>query len=165
MASFLEFDDLAAGDAVHVVVVGAADHGLVDALSLVEVVAVDEAGLADEGEGAVDGGLGDGGLVAAEELDEVVGGDVSLDAEEFLDDALPGSRELEPLGPHVLLDRLQLLDIFETESQSQIYYAAVIVNGNGIKRPAGIGGGLLSLVRGRCWSFTSGSFFGSKSLQ
>src|ERR1041384_8001567 len=56
----LEFDHLPAVNAVEVVVVGAAAHGFVDAPSAVEVVAVDEPRLADDGERPVDGGRGAG---------------------------------------------------------------------------------------------------------
>ena len=104
----LELDHFPAMDAVEMVVVGAADHGLVDAAAAVEVVPVNEARLADQGERAIDRGLRDGRAALAEKLDELVGPDMPLDGEELLDDAPARPRELEPAGPHELRDRLEL---------------------------------------------------------
>jgi hypothetical protein len=105
---------------------GAADHGLVEALALVEIVAVDEARLGDEGEGAVDGGLGDGGLVAPEEFDEVVGGDSSaatcpLTLRSFWTTRLRGPVSLSPwvFMYSSIAFSCSLMPSVETESQSQ----------------------------------------------
>ncbi len=99
-----ELDDRAAGNAVQVVVVGTTDRALVDLVARPEVVLVEEPGGAEDGERPVDGRAPHGGAVLAEELDEVVRGEVPSGGEELFGHEAAGPGELEPLAPQALLE-------------------------------------------------------------
>ena len=88
-AAVLELDDLAAVDADEMVVGGVVEEvGVVGGLAVAEVDFLEEAGLGEEAEGAVEGGAGAAGLLAAEAVPEFVGGEVLIGGEDGLHEGL-----------------------------------------------------------------------------
>ena len=88
-AVVLEFDDFAAVDADEVVVGGAIEEiGVVGGLTVAEVDFLEEAGLGEEGEGAVEGGAGGPGGLSTEAFPELVGRKMLIGGENGLDEGV-----------------------------------------------------------------------------
>lgn len=92
----LELDDLSAIDTDEVVVGGALEEiGIVSGLAVAEVDFLQESGLGEEGEGAVEGGAGGGGPGFSEAFPEVVGGEMFMGSEDDVEDGVPLGRVTE----------------------------------------------------------------------
>ena len=99
-----ELDHRAAVHADHVVVVLALQGPLVAALAVGEVVALDDPGVLEEAEPAVDGRHGDGLALLDEALVELLGGEVALLVEGGSHHLAALARHLQPLGAQELLE-------------------------------------------------------------
>jgi len=94
----LEFHDSAARQADHVIVVVAAEHRLVPGLPFGHLDLVDEPRLDEAGQGPVEGGPGHLPSFSAEDLQEIVGGEMTADRQHLRQNgpALAGHLEVIP---------------------------------------------------------------------
>lgn len=85
-----KLDDFAAIDTDEMVVGGAVEEvGVVGGLAVAEFNFVNEVGLGEKGQGAVNGGAGGPGTGGAKTVEEVVGSEVFVSGEDDFDDFIP----------------------------------------------------------------------------
>ena len=90
-----ELDDASASSAHHVVVGGLAETAFVMGLLNVEADLLEDAAADEEGEGSVDGGLGDAVTLLAEGEEQLLGFEVVGEVEDGVEDDFAGGGELD----------------------------------------------------------------------
>lgn len=108
----LELDDAVAVDADEVVVLGFVEEiGVVVGLFAAEVDVAEETALDHEGEGAVDGGAGDGAVDAADAVEEFFGVEVFVRGEDGVDDDFALAGAAQAFAGEVVIESLGDLSV------------------------------------------------------